>query len=498
MDTEGEIYSNELPVFHKERWELEFCKSLMRELKKSRHAPIVRPITSLRTNKSTAYLDLAGVEKKLLNGQYSTAREFTMDIDCLEQAAGSLEDGSISSADYAAWRSFRALFDSEYIKMKDWIRDNELRILGKLQMKQGESEDVASQQATAQRNFKRLELGDFDFLATIGKGNYAKIMLAEFKSSKKLCAVKVLKKDFLVENDEVASISTEKQVLIRAREQAHPFIAMLYGTFQTETRVYFVMEYLGGEISWNLSMRLNLVLEEEFRFYAAEVCHAIQWLHSEQILYRDLKLDNILLAPDGHIKLLDFGLCKVGESVLHGTSTFCGSPEFMAPEILLDKKYGLPVDWWAFGVMIYQLLLRQSPFQGENEDEIYDAILADEPLYPIHMPREAVAIIQKLLTREPGQRLGSSRGALEVMEQPFFKEIDWEKLYRKEIPPPFVPDVTSTDSVANFDPEFTKDAPRLTPVQSMRDMTQEVPSTNSMQDIPAAYDAYYDSDPQAL
>lgn len=136
-------------------------------------------------------------------------------------------------------------------------------------------------------------------------------------------------------------------------------------------------------------------------------------------------------------------------------------------QILLDKKYGRAVDWWAFGVLIYQMLLQQSPFRGEDEDEIYDAILADEPLYPIHMPRDSVSILQKLLTREPDQRLGSGpTDAQEVMSQPFFRNIVWDDIYNKRVQPPFLPTIKSATDTSNFDSEFTSVTPVLTPVQS--------------------------------
>lgn len=136
-------------------------------------------------------------------------------------------------------------------------------------------------------------------------------------------------------------------------------------------------------------------------------------------------------------------------------------------QILLDKKYGRAVDWWAFGVLIYQMLLQQSPFRGEDEDEIYDAILADEPLYPIHMPRDSVSILQKLLTREPDQRLGSGpTDAQEVMSQPFFRNINWDDIYHKRVQPPFLPQIKSATDTSNFDSEFTSVTPVLTPVQS--------------------------------
>lgn len=202
------------------------------------------------------------------------------------------------------------------------------------------------------------------------------------------------------------------------------------------------------------------------------------------MIYRDLKLDNILLTLDGHIKIADYGLCKEDMWYSSTTSTFCGTPEFMAPEvilclpnsyqqptnhpqILLDKKYGRAVDWWAFGVLIYQMLLQQSPFRGEDEDEIYDAILADEPLYPIHMPRDSVSILQKLLTREPELRLGSGpTDAQEIMSHSFFRNINWDDVRDKKVPPPFMPTIKSATDTSNFDSEFTSVTPVLTPVQS--------------------------------
>lgn len=136
-------------------------------------------------------------------------------------------------------------------------------------------------------------------------------------------------------------------------------------------------------------------------------------------------------------------------------------------QILLDKKYGRAVDWWAFGVLIYQMLLQQSPFRGEDEDEIYDAILADEPLYPIHMPRDSVSILQKLLTREPELRLGSGpTDAQEIMSHAFFRNINWEDVYHKRIPAPFLPQISNPTDTSNFDQEFTSVTPVLTPVQS--------------------------------
>ncbi|UKZ54155.1 Serine/threonine kinase [Trichoderma virens] len=313
----------------------------------------------------------------------------------------------------------------------------------------------------------RIGLDHFNFLAVLGKGNFGKVMLAETKRSRRLFAIKVLKKEFIIENDEVESIKSEKRVFLIANRERHPFLTNLHACFQTETRVYFVMEYIsGGDLM--LHIQRGQFGTKRAQFYAAEVCLALKYFHENGVIYRDLKLDNIMLTLDGHIKIADYGLCK--EDMWYGstTSTFCGTPEFMAPEILLDKKYGRAVDWWAFGVLIYQMLLQQSPFRGEDEDEIYDAILADEPLYPIHMPRDSVSILQKLLTREPDQRLGSGpTDAQEIMSQPFFRNINWDDIYHKKVQPPFLPQIKSATDTSNFDSEFTSVTPVLTPVQSV-------------------------------
>lgn len=313
---------------------------------------------------------------------------------------------------------------------------------------------------------RRIGLDHFNFLAVLGKGNFGKVMLAETKSSKQLYAIKVLKKEFIIENDEVESTRSEKRVFLIANKERHPFLLNLHACFQTETRVYFVMEYIsGGDLM--LHIQRGQFGTKRAQFYAAEVCLALKYFHENGVIYRDLKLDNILLTTEGHIKIADYGLCK--EEMWYGstTSTFCGTPEFMAPEILLDKKYGRAVDWWAFGVLIYQMLLQQSPFRGEDEDEIYDAILADEPLYPIHMPRDSVSILQKLLTREPELRLGSGpTDAQEIMSHAFFRNVNWEDVFYKRLPPPYIPTIKGRADTSNFDSEFTSVTPVLTPVQS--------------------------------
>ena len=206
-----------------------------------------------------------------------------------------------------------------------------------MQQPQQQQQALAKQEpvsATAQGTGRRIGLDHFNFLAVLGKGNFGKVMLAETKASKKLYAIKVLKKEFIIENDEVESTRSEKRVFLVANKERHPFLLNLHACFQTETRVYFVMEYIsGGDLMLHIQ-RGQFGLKRA-QFYAAEVCLALKYFHENGVIYRDLKLDNILLTLDGHIKIADYGLCK--EEMWYGstTSTFCGTPEFMAPEVRL-------------------------------------------------------------------------------------------------------------------------------------------------------------------
>ncbi|CAA93697.2 protein kinase C (PKC)-like Pck1 [Schizosaccharomyces pombe] len=319
----------------------------------------------------------------------------------------------------------------------------------------------------------RVTLDDFTFLAVLGKGNFGKVMLAEYKVNKKFYAIKVLKKEAILKNEELESLKTEKHVFEVANKEKHPFLLNLFASFQTSTRVYFVMEYiLGGDLMVHIQRQQFSV--KRARFYGAEVCLALKYFHENGIAYRDLKLDNILLCPDGHIRIADYGLCKENMLLGNTTSTFCGTPEFMAPEILLEQQYSKDVDWWAFGVLMYQMLLGQSPFKGEDEEEIFDAILSDEPLFPINMPADAVSLLRGLLTRDPNQRLGSGpKDANEVMAHPFFASIVWDDLYNKLYEPSYKPLINDPRDLNNFDEEFTSACPTLTPVNTVLTRQQQ-------------------------
>ncbi|KAK2824643.1 hypothetical protein Q5P01_021818 [Channa striata] len=313
---------------------------------------------------------------------------------------------------------------------------------------------------------KRMNLHDFVFIKVLGKGSFGKVMLAELKGSDEVYAVKVLKKDVILQDDDVDCTMTEKRILALARK--HPYLTQLFCCFQTKDRLFFVMEYVnGGDLMFQIQ-RSRKFDEARSRFYAAEVTSALMFLHQHGVIYRDLKLDNILLDAEGHCKLADFGMCK--EGILNGvtTTTFCGTPDYIAPEILQELDYGPSVDWWALGVLMYEMMAGQPPFEADNEDDLFESILHDDVLYPVWLSKEAVSILKAFMTKSPNKRLGCvvTQGSEEAIKlHPFFREIDWMLLEQRKVRPPFKPRIKTKRDVNNFDQDFTREEPVLTPVE---------------------------------
>ncbi|XP_005381153.1 PREDICTED: serine/threonine-protein kinase N1 isoform X4 [Chinchilla lanigera] len=306
-----------------------------------------------------------------------------------------------------------------------------------------------------------LTLEDFKFLAVLGRGHFGKVLLSEFRASGELFAIKALKKGDIVARDEVESLMCEKRILAAVTSAGHPFLVNLFGCFQTPEHVCFVMEYsAGGDLM--LHIHSDVFSEPRAIFYSACVVLGLQFLHEHKIVYRDLKLDNLLLDTEGYVKIADFGLCKEGMGYGDRTSTFCGTPEFLAPEVLTDTSYTRAVDWWGLGVLLYEMLVGESPFPGDDEEEVFDSIVNDEVRYPRFLSAEAIGIMRRLLRRNPERRLGSSeRDAEDVKKQPFFRTLGWDMLLARRLPPPFVPKLSGRTDISNFDEEFTGEAPTL-------------------------------------
>ncbi|KAI4903892.1 hypothetical protein NFI96_007897 [Prochilodus magdalenae] len=352
---------------------------------------------------------------------------------------------------------------------------------------------IDGQPEVVEEDYVKVGLEDFTFLQVLGKGSFGKVMLAHMKSCERVFAVKILKKDVILQDDDVESTMIEKRVLSLAHQ--HPYLTHLYYCFQTTDRLFFVMEFVnGGDLMFHIQKSRRFE-EARARFYAAEITSALMFLHSKGIIYRDLKLDNVLLDKDGHCKLADFGMCKEGVHDGVRTGTFCGTPDYIAPEIIQEEQYAVSVDWWAMGVLLYEMLSGHAPFEAETEDELFECILREEVIYSSWLSNEAEDILKgvsayfnsiplkhlgshidratrvtgtKFLTKDPSYRLGCMErdgGESAITAHPFFQELDWEKLGNRELEPPFKPRIKSSEDVNNFDPDFTQEEPILTPIE---------------------------------
>ncbi|CAM2111551.1 ribosomal protein S6 kinase alpha-2 isoform X4 [Lepidochelys kempii] len=311
--------------------------------------------------------------------------------------------------------------------------------------------------------FEKADSSQFELLKVLGQGSYGKVFLVrKIKGSDagQLYAMKVLKKATLKVRDRVRS-KMERDILA---EVNHPFIVKLHYAFQTEGKLYLILDFLrGGDLFTRLSKEV-MFTEEDVKFYLAELALALDHLHSLGIIYRDLKPENILLDEEGHIKITDFGLSK--EAIDHDKRaySFCGTIEYMAPEVVNRRGHTQSADWWSFGVLMFEMLTGSLPFQGKDRKETMALILKAKLGMPQFLSIEAQSLLRALFKRNPSNRLGAGLdGVEEIKRHLFFVTIDWNKLYRKEIKPPFKPAVGRPEDTFHFDPEFTSRTPTDSP-----------------------------------
>ncbi|KAL7078317.1 hypothetical protein ACQ4LE_001925 [Meloidogyne hapla] len=318
-----------------------------------------------------------------------------------------------------------------------------------------------------------LSIDQFRLISVLGRGHFGKVILSQYKPTSDYYAIKILKKGDILARYEVESLMVEKRILEIASSSKHPFLVNLFAGFQSREHVFFVMEYaMGGDLMRHIHD--DIFTEERACFYAACVLLGLEFLHTNKIVYRDLKLDNLILDREGYVKLADFGLCKEGMGPNDRTSTFCGTPEFLAPEVLTENSYTRAIDWWGLGVLIFEMLVGEPPFSGADEEEIFDSIVNDEVHYPQFLSIESIAIMRRLMRKKPEKRLGASEeDAKEIKKQRFFVHIqwEWEKLLSKQIRPKFVPSIAHPEDVSNFDEEFTNEHARFSSAKSKREIT---------------------------
>uniref|UniRef100_A0A8B9K6M5 protein kinase C n=1 Tax=Astyanax mexicanus TaxID=7994 RepID=A0A8B9K6M5_ASTMX len=378
-----------------------------------------------------------------------------------------LPEEKIPSTEQDALSSFDFLNDRISLSVKPELKDvtqHQIQPPG-LELINDDGEDEEEQ--------FHFSLRDFKCVAVLGRGHFGKVLLAEYSSTGEMFAIKALKKGDIVSRDEVDSLMCEKRIFETVNSVRHPFLVNLFACFQTKEHVCFVMEYAaGGDLMMHI--HTDVFSEPRATFYAACVVLGLQFLHEHKIVYRDLKLDNLLLDTEGYVKIADFGLCKEGMGFRDRTSTFCGTPEFLAPEVLTETSYTRAVDWWGLGVLIFEMLVGESPFPGDDEEEVFDSIVNDEVRYPRFLSTEAISVMRRLLRRNPERRLGGGeRDAEEVKKHLFFRNMDWTGLLGKKVKPPFVPVIQSPSDVSNFDEEFTSEAPVLTPPRDQRPLSRE-------------------------
>eukprot|EP01017_Pseudomicrothorax_dubius_P002978 TRINITY_DN1030_c0_g1_i2.p1 TRINITY_DN1030_c0_g1~~TRINITY_DN1030_c0_g1_i2.p1 ORF type:complete len:430 (+),score=93.11 TRINITY_DN1030_c0_g1_i2:63-1352(+) len=313
---------------------------------------------------------------------------------------------------------------------------------------------------------KRVTIDDFDLLKTIGRGSFGKVYLAKHKATGQLLALKKLKKKEIEERVQADNVLTEKKILQIA---SNPFIVKLTYAFQNDSSIYLGMEYMpGGELFYHLR-NMKRFNESTALFYAAEVLLALEYLHdSLNVIYRDLKPENILLDKDGHIKLTDFGLSKMDKV----TNSFCGTPEYFAPEIIIGGGYGFAVDWWSFGCFLFELLVGRPPFQDQNRSKLYKMIIEGKVTYPDKISVDARDLINRLLNTNAEERLGA-RSAKDVKEHKFFSKVNWTAVAEKKVTPPFKPQIRSEQDVSNFDELYTTEQVRETPAVPVKQMQYE-------------------------
>jgi len=321
---------------------------------------------------------------------------------------------------------------------------------------------------------KPLSASDFELLKVVGKGSFGKVMQVRKKDTGRIYAMKVLVKKDIVERQEVQHTLSERNVLIQATS---PFLVGLKFSFQTPEKLYLVLDYMnGGELFYHLQNE-TAFSEERAKFYTAELVLALQHLHNYNIVYRDLKPENILLDSNGHVALTDFGLCKENVSFNDTTNTFCGTAEYLAPEVLTGRGYNKAVDWWSLGILFYEMTTGLPPFYSENTNIMYKKILHNKLLFPPNYSELGQSLVRGLLERDPRRRLGGGPlDAIEIQRHPYFADIDWEKLKRKQYKPPFKPKVESETDTSNFDPCFTE----TLPVDSLPN-NQSAPLSDSVQ-----------------
>lgn len=290
----------------------------------------------------------------------------------------------------------------------------------------------------------------FYTISVIGQGSYAKVILVKKKDTGQYYAMKVLKKQNISKKKQEQHVRTERDILVNHTD--HPFLVRLFYSFQTESKLYFIMEYCPGGEMFNLLSKQKKFSEDQARFYACQLVLALEHLHNHNVIYRDMKPENVLINYDGYIKLADFGLSKM-DILLDEATTICGTPEYLAPEIVNKQPYGKAVDWWTLGSIIYEMIVGIPPFYCQNRMELFHKIKHSSPNFPKNIQNSTKQFLESLLQKDPTKRLGFN-GAAEIKSHPWFENVNWDYILQKKYESFYIPKIKGDLGLKNFDQEF--------------------------------------------
>jgi serine/threonine protein kinase len=315
----------------------------------------------------------------------------------------------------------------------------------------------------------KMTFSDYEPLKLLGRGSFGEVLLVRLKASKKLYAMKILNKNLLKIKGQQAHTMTERNLMVKINS---PFIVNIKSAFQDDTKLYIVSEFMqGGDMFYHMhDGQIIIFNNEKTKFYIMELVLSLEALHNHKMVYRDLKPENILLDSKGHVKLTDFGLSKILDEGNDKAFTICGTPQYLAPEILLRKGYDKAVDWWSLGCVMYEMLAGKLPYAIKRGAKMSIKIYDQEVQYPNSMNKDAKDFIQKLLTINPSERLGSGPNGIEdIKNHPFFRSMDWDKLLKQEIVADFIPKIKPENELKYFD--FYPDSDeKMEPIPSKDDV----------------------------
>ena len=301
---------------------------------------------------------------------------------------------------------------------------------------------------------KLIKLSDYEIGETLGTGSFGRVRISKNKKTNEYVAMKIMKKVEILKSKQADHIANEIKILSMID---HPFVIKFDGFTQDDKYLYLALECINGGELFTYLRGVGRFPVDQARVYIAQIVSIFEYLHSKNIIYRDLKPENILIHKSGYLKLTDFGFAKIVEG---RTYTLCGTPEYLAPEIILNKGHGKPVDWWTCGILLYEMIAGIDPFSDDDPMMVYQKILKGKIKFPSGFDSNAKSLVKHLLESDLTKRYGNLKGGVkDIKGHRFFKELSWEKLINMELTPPYIPKVKSPSDISNFSSYPDSDTP---------------------------------------